>query len=240
MEKNFFNDNDLSDFLRHVSLDPETEQLIIDRMNNMDQEMCCGSSDCKEEKCCSSDVGENFAQPRESVISEDTNKVYLFTASAESDESVQLAEMKAKSKANILGLKKTRVEIIDLTGKEIVNKVNEYEFPEIIQGSYRMSYIDFSKDSHSNYDFISAGCGILELVDMKTRDSNKPYKLGIVIMAYSYNDDLEDLSKYITDGLMDVYASGYNNKYEIVNFHTAVEGFNPKNENAIVIAGLLD
>lgn len=29
-------------------------------------------------------------------------------------------------------------------------------------------------------------------------------------MAYSYNDDLEDLSKYITDGLMDVYASGYN------------------------------
>ena len=85
MEKNFFNDNDLSEFLRHVSLDPETEQLIIDRMNNMDQEMCCGSSDCKEEKCCSSDVSENFAQPRESVISEDTNKVYLFTASAESD-----------------------------------------------------------------------------------------------------------------------------------------------------------
>lgn len=79
-----------------------------------------------KKKCCSSDVGENFAQPRESVISEDTNKVYLFTASAESDESVQLAEMKAKSKANILGLKKTRVEIIDLTGKKIVNKVNEY------------------------------------------------------------------------------------------------------------------
>ena len=73
MEKNFFNDNDLSEYLRHVSLNPETEQLIIDRMNNMDQEMCCGSSDCKEKKCCLSDEGENFAQPRVSVINEDTN-----------------------------------------------------------------------------------------------------------------------------------------------------------------------
>lgn len=65
MEENFFNDNDLSEFLRHVSLDPETQQLIIDRMNNMDQETCCGSSDCEEEKCCLGNDGEGFSQPKE-------------------------------------------------------------------------------------------------------------------------------------------------------------------------------
>lgn len=103
-----------------------------------------------------------------------------------------------------------------------------------------MNYIDYTKDYNDNYDFISAGCGVLELVDIETRENSNPLKIGIVLMAYSYNDDLESLSKYIGDGLMEVYASGHNEKYEIVNFHIAVEGFNPTKENAIVIAGLLD
>lgn len=197
-------------------------------------ECCFEDSRCS----CGSLCGE---KENESIkIEEKSDKVYLFTSSGESDDSMQIAEMKAKTRSNILGLKRTRVEVIDLTGKTIVNSTNSYKFPEVVHGSYRMNYIDYTKNYNDNYDFISAGCGILELVDIETKDSALPLKIGIVLMAYSYNDDLEQLARYITDGLMEVYASGHNDKYEIVNFHTAVEGFNPKKENAIVIAGLLD
>ena len=227
------------DILNSMSLNQETIQegsLSLDDYKILGQDECCTCNSACDKYCDPYPVGDF----NENKVEEKSDKVYLFTSSGESDESMQIAEMKAKTRANILGLKRTRVEIIDLTGKTIVNSTNLYKFPEVVQGSYRMNYIDYTKDYNDNYDFISAGCGILELVDIETRESPRPLKIGIVLMAYSYNDDLESLSKYISDGLMEVYASGHNEKYEIVNFHTAVEGFNPTKENAIVIAGLLD
>jgi len=184
------------------------------------------------DKCC--DKYEPERQDNKKVIQSD--KVYLFTGSGESNLSMQIAEAKAKANTNLLGLRKTKVEMIDLTGKEIVNEINPYDYNHIIHGSYKMNYIDFATDSKSDYEFISAGCGILELKEMEDEDS----KIGLVLMAYSYYDDMDELSKYITDGLMEIYSSGFNEKYQIVNFHTAIEGFNPSEENAIVIAGLID
>ena len=227
------------DILNAMGVNKEVIQegtLSLDDYKELSQDDCC-SRDSICEKYCSACQADDLDSNK---IEDKSDKVYLFTSSGESDESMQIAEMKAKTRANILGLKRTRVEVIDLTGKTIVNSTNSYKFPEVVQGSYRMNYIDYTKDYNDNYDFISAGCGVLELVDIETRENSNPLKIGIVLMAYSYNDDLESLSKYIGDGLMEVYASGHNEKYEIVNFHIAVEGFNPTKENAIVIAGLLD
>ena len=99
-------------------------------------ECCSRETNCNcDSLCC--DKGEKSIK-----IEEKSDKVYLFTSSSESDDSMQIAEMKAKTRANILGLKRTRVEIIDLTGKTIVNSTNLYKFPEVVQGSYRMNYID--------------------------------------------------------------------------------------------------
>ena len=166
-----------------------------------------------------------------------SNKVYLFTGSGESEMSMQIAEAKAKANTNLLGLRKTKVEIIDLTGKEIVNEINPYDYNSIVHGSYKMNYIDFSANENTNYDFISAGCGVLELQEIDDSDS----RIGLVLMAYSYyDDDMDDLKNYITDGLMEIYSSKYNEKYKIVNFHTAIEGFNPNTDYAIVIAGIID
>ena len=231
------------DILKAMGLNAEIipNDLLAQSYSNIENEeeflkteCCSGKTNCNCDSSCCNKVEESIK------IEDKSDKVYLFTSSGESDDSMQIAEMKAKTRANILGLKRTRVEVIDLTGKTIVNSTNSYKFPEVVYGSYRMNYIDYTKDYNDNYDFISAGCGILELVDIETKDSALPLKIGIVLMAYSYNDDLEQLARYITDGLMEVYASGHNDKYEIVNFHTAVEGFNPKKENAIVIAGILD
>ena len=188
-----------------------------------------------DNQCKSECVCDQKEQEYKKAITSD--KVYLFTGSGESDLSMQIAEAKAKANTNLLGLRKTKVEIIDLTGKEIVNEINPYDYNSIVHGSYKMNYIDFCSDSNSNYNFISAGCGILELQETDDKDS----RIGLVLMAYSYyDDDMDDLRNYITDGLMEIYASKYNEKYQIVNFHTAIEGFNTSKDYSIVIAGLID
>lgn len=174
-----------------------------------------------------------FSKTEEKILS--TNEVYLFTAGIESDISPQVAELKVKAKANILGLKKTRIEVIDLTGKEIVNKIPTYNYSEIQHGSYRMNYINFDYNEVNGFDFISSGASILEL-----QENNSNNKIGICLFAYSYEDNLDGLSTYLTDGLMELYSTGYSTKYSIVNFHTAVEGFNPTKKFATVIAGIVD
>jgi len=215
------------------SLEGILDFLNSNGMNLSDIVYINSSNDEKQANNC---VCESCSDPAEELVSEKSDKVYLFTSSAESNISVQIAEAKAKANANLLGLRKTKVEIINLTGKEIVNDINPYDYNSIVQGSYKMSYIDFVKDEGSKYDYISAGCGILELKETNDPES----RIGLVLMAYSYYDDMDELNKYITDGLMEIYASGFNSKYTICDFHTAMEGFNPIEDNAIVIAGIID
>ena len=72
-------------------------------------------------------------------VIQDTNKVYLFTASGTSDKSPALAESKAKANGNILGLKKTRIEILDLTNKEIVNEKPDFLYNEVTKQNFMHS-----------------------------------------------------------------------------------------------------
>lgn len=186
-----------------------------------------GSISVEEPKCCQKEI-------LNKTITSD--KVYIFTAGTESNQSPQITELLAKAKTNILGLKKTRVELIDLTGKEIVNEIPDYNYSEVQQGSYKMNYINYNFNyQNAESDFVSAGVSVLEI-----ENKNKLNKLGIVLFAYSYDDDLDNLGKYMTDGLIEIYNAGYSSDYNIVNFHTAVEGFNPKQKYATVLAGLVD
>lgn len=167
-----------------------------------------------------------------------SDKVYIFTTGVENNRSAQMTELQAKAKTNILGLKKTRVELIDLTGKEIVNDIPPYNYSEVQQGSYKMNYINYDFDYNTaNSDFISAGVSVLEI---KNKDVESNEKLGIVVFAYSYDDDLDNLGRYMTDGLLEIYQAGYSDNYTIINFHTAVEGFNPTKKYATVLAGIVD
>ena len=169
-----------------------------------------------------------------STYTEQTNKVYLFTSSGTSDKSPMLAESKAKASSGILGLKKVRIEILDLTNKEIVNEKPNYHYNEVTHGSYRMNYISCN-GSYDDSKFLSSAVGILEL-----SRKDQPGKIGLCFFAISNIDDFDGLRNYITDSLMELYSSGYNKDYQIVNFHTAIEGLDLSEEYGSVIAAIVD
>ena len=164
-----------------------------------------------------------------------SDKVYLFTSSAQNNTSNQIAELEAKSKSNILGFKKTKIEILDLTGKEIVGCANPYKFSEVIPHSYRMNYMSLNNRDIDS-DYIAAGVGILELKE----NENPNEKIGLTLFSFSSKDDLDGLSEYIRNGLLTIYSAKLNEKYTIVNFHIAVEGLDVESKYATVIAGIID
>ena len=167
-------------------------------------------------------------------VIQDTNKVYLFTASGTSDKSPSLAESKAKANGNILGLKKTRIEILDLTNKEIVNEKPDFLYNEVTHGSYRMNYISCSGRLDED-DFLSSAVGILEL-----SRNNGPGKIGICFFATSIIDDFDGIRSYITDSLIELYDEAFSCDYTIVNFHTAIEGIDLTKEFGTVVAAIVD
>ncbi len=167
-------------------------------------------------------------------VIQDTNKVYLFTASGTSDKSPTLAESKAKANGNILGLKKTRIEILDLTNKEIVNEKPDFLYNEVTHGSYRMNYISCSGRLDED-DFLSSAVGILEL-----SRNNGPGKIGICFFATSTIDDFDGIRSYITDSLIELYDEAFSCDYTIVNFHTAIEGIDLTKEFGTVVAAIVD
>ena len=167
-------------------------------------------------------------------VIQDTNKVYLFTASGTSDKSPTLAESKAKANGNILGLKKTRIEILDLTNKEIVNEKPDFLYNEVTHGSYRMNYISCSGRLDED-DFLSSAVGILEL-----SRNNGPGKIGICFFATSTIDDFDGIRSYITDSLIELYDEAFSCDYTIVNFHTAIEGIDLIKEFGTVVAAIVD
>ena len=167
-------------------------------------------------------------------VIQDTNKVYLFTASGTSDKSPALAESKAKANGNILGLKKTRIEILDLTNKEIVNEKPDFLYNEVTHGSYRMNYISCSGRLDED-DFLSSAVGILEL-----SRNNGPGKIGICFFATSIIDDFDGIRAYITDSLIELYDEAFSCDYTIVNFHTAIEGIDLTKEFGTVVAAIVD
>ena len=167
-------------------------------------------------------------------VIQDTNKVYLFTASGTSDKSPSLAESKAKANGNILGLKKTRIEILDLTNKEIVNEKPDFLYNEVTHGSYRMNYISCSGRLDED-DFLSSAVGILEL-----SRNNGPGKIGICFFATSTIDDFDGIRSYITDSLIELYDEAFSCDYTIVNFHTAIEGIDLTKEFGTVVAAIVD
>lgn len=149
--------------------------------------------------------------------------IHLFTSNGQSNLSNQTSHLKAKSKANLLGFNKSKVELLDLENCVIKNTLPEGD-------EDKMSYMSFDYSPDSNYDFIAATAGILEL-------KNDKYHIGLVMMAYSYDDDLDGLSNYLEDSLMEVYQAGFND-YKIINFHIATEGFSPDKDYATVLAGI--
>ena len=167
-------------------------------------------------------------------IIQETNKVYLFTASGTSDKSPTLAESKAKANGNILGLKKTRIEILDLTNKEIVNEKPDFLYNEVTHGSYRMNYISCSGRLDED-DFLSSAVGILEL-----SRNNGPGKIGICFFATSTIDDFDGIRSYITDSLIELYDEAFSCDYTIVNFHTAIEGIDLTKVFGTVVAAIVD
>ena len=167
-------------------------------------------------------------------VIQDTNKVYLFTATGTSDKSPSLAESKAKANGNILGLKKTRIEILDLTNKEIVNEKPDFLYNEVTHGSYRMNYISCSGRLDED-DFLSSAVGILEL-----SRNNGPGKIGICFIATSTIDDFDGIRSYITDSLIELYDEAFSCDYTIVNFHTAIEGIDLTKEFGTVVAAIVD
>ena len=167
-------------------------------------------------------------------VIQDTNKVYLFTASGTSDNSPALAESKAKANGNILGLKKTRIEILDLTNKEIVNEKPDFLYNEVTHGSYRMNYISCSGRLDED-DFLSSAVGILEL-----SRNNGPGKIGICFFATSIIDDFDGIRAYITDSLIELYDEAFSCDYTIVNFHTAIEGIDLTKEFGTVVAAKVE
>ena len=177
--------------------------------------------------------GSIYVSGVDSVI-QDTNKVYLFTASGTSDKSPTLAESKAKANGNILGLKKTRIEILDLTNKEIVNEKPDFLYNEVTHGSYRMNYISCSGRLDED-DFLSSAVGILEL-----SRNNGPGKIGICFFATSTIDDFDGIRSYITDSLIELYDEAFSCDYTIVNFHTAIEGIDLTKEFGTVVAAIVD
>ena len=177
--------------------------------------------------------GSIYVSGVDSVI-QDTNKVYLFTASGTSDKSPSLAESKAKANGNILGLKKTRIEILDLTNKEIVNEKPDFLYNEVTHGSYRMNYISCSGRLDED-DFLSSAVGILEL-----SRNNGPGKIGICFFATSTIDDFDGIRSYITDSLIELYDEAFSCDYTIVNFHTAIEGIDLTKEFGTVVAAIVD
>ena len=167
-------------------------------------------------------------------VIQDTNKVYLFTASGTSDKSPALAESKAKANGNILGLKKTRIEILDLTNKEIVNGKPDFLYNEVTHGSYRMNYISCSGRLDED-EFLSSAVGILEL-----SRNNGPGKIGICFFATSIIDDFDGIRAYITDSLIELYDEAFSCDYTIVNFHTAIEGIVLTKVFGTVVAAIVD
>ena len=167
-------------------------------------------------------------------VIQDTNKVYLFTASGTSDKSPALAESKAKANGNILDLIKTRIVMLDLTNKEIVNEKPDFLYNEVTHGSYRMNYISCSGRLDED-DFLSSAVGILEL-----SRNNGPGKIGICFFATSIIDDFDGIRSYITDSLIELYNEAFSCDYTIVNFHTAIEGIDLTKEFGTVVAAIVD
>ena len=153
----------------------------------------------------------------------DKKVVHLFTSNGQSDLSNQTSGLKAKAKANVLGVNKSRFEVIDLTGCEIKNTLPDGD-------ENKLTYMSFDYNPDSNYDFIASTAGILEL-------EYKGSRIGLVMMAYSYEDNLDGLSDYLEDSLMEIYNTGYND-WKIINFHIATEGFSPDKDFATVLAGI--
>ena len=169
---------------------------------------------------------EDLIYKSDQIIAQDTtdeNVIHLFTANGQSDLSNQTSHLKAKAKVNLLGFNKSKVELLNLEGCVIKNTVPEGD-------EDKMTYMSFDYNPDSNYDFIAATAGILEL-------KNDKYHIGLVMMAYSYDDDLDGLSDYLEDSLMEVYQAGFND-YKIINFHIATEGFSPDKDYATVLAGI--
>ena len=169
---------------------------------------------------------EDLVYKSDSIICQDTsskNVIHLFTSNGQSNLSNQTSHLKAKSKANLLGFNKSKVELLNLENCVIKNTLPEGD-------EDKMSYMSFDYSPDSNYDFIAATAGILEL-------KNDKYHIGLVMMAYSYDDDLDGLSDYLEDSLMEVYQAGFND-YKIINFHIATEGFSPDKDYATVLAGI--
>lgn len=169
---------------------------------------------------------ENVIYESDKIICQDTTPksvIHLFTSNGQSNLSNQASHLKAKAKSNILGFNKSKVELLNLDGCEIKNTIPEGD-------EDKMTYMSFDYNPDSNYDFIAATAGILEL-------KNDKYHIGLVMMAYSYNDDLDGLSDYLEDSLMEVYQAGFND-YKIINFHITTEGFSPDKDYATVLAGI--